>query len=688
MNEQNRLENEIYERTLGERSEKYTCLFRVDLAGNRILSYRLSDYFESRYGQRLQQNPDYRQMMLGYVLEHVDKNEQERLIQSLLPERLNALLRTRDGMVSRFHETREGVRLCHNAKIRRVSPDSNEVVVGIITRVEEVAAASEYRIGSNRILLVGEQNPETDKLAEILSRQFTVQRAAPQEAGPLLSSRCGEITAILANLPAEPLQALLQLLKNNHRFREIPLLAAAAPETEEACMAMGAADVISAAASPSVICSRVAHTVRLRDSAAMLELLEKDSLTGLYNREFFYRYAREVLDGRGEKEYHLVCFSVENYQMHCEKYGNAVGDLILTHVVEQMRNHLPGFAVGGRLADDVFAVLRENVPFGSHDAVLEAVRRGAPVPNLVVKAGVVQAEGNQPIKLLCDHALEAVAKIRQVYGVHVAEYNDAMRMEKQKEQTILGSMEMALERHQFQVYYQPKHLTSTGRPGGAEALVRWIHPELGFLNPGEFIPLFERIGFIRGLDRYILAQVCADLARWKAMGLPLVPVSVNLSRRDFDSGDLADWILNLTARMGIDRSLLHLEVTETAFSDNPQQISDCISKLHRAGFVIELDDFGSGYSSLTTLNSMDLDVLKIDMSIIRQDIPGSERSVLEFCMELAKMMGLQTVAEGVETEAQRARMDSLGCDYIQGYFYSSPLPVSEFEQYLRRYENV
>lgn len=205
------------------------------------------------------------------------------------------------------------------------------------------------------------------------------------------------------------------------------------------------------------------------------------------------------------------------------------------------------------------------------------------------------------------------------------------------------------------------------------------------MNPGEFIPLFERIGFIRDLDRYVWMQVCRDINRWKARGLPLVPVSINLSRRDFEIPDLADQILRLIEDNGIEPELIHIELTESAFSDNPKCISDCLETLHRQRIVIELDDFGAGYSSLTTLNSLDLDVLKIDMSIIRQDDPGSQRNALEFCVELAKMMNLKTVAEGIETEQQLARVRSLGCDYIQGYFYSKPIPAAEFEKYIARY---
>ena len=240
----------------------------------------------------------------------------------------------------------------------------------------------------------------------------------------------------------------------------------------------------------------------------------------------------------------------------------------------------------------------------------------------------------------------------------------------------------ALTAGQFQVYYQPKHNIETGSIGGAEALVRWTHPELGFMSPGVFIPLFEQNGFITKLDRYIWEEVCKSIAEWKEKGYKQIPVSVNISRRDFEDPYLADIIIELVDSFGIEHSLFHIEVTESAYSDNPDIIVNTIQKLHDNGFVIELDDFGTGYSSMTALSKLDLDVMKLDMSLIQNDVPGTDKNVLEFSMQLAKMMKLITVAEGVETSGQADRIRSLGGDYIQGYLYSKPLVKIMFEEYL------
>ena len=232
------------------------------------------------------------------------------------------------------------------------------------------------------------------------------------------------------------------------------------------------------------------------------------------------------------------------------------------------------------------------------------------------------------------------------------------------------------------MYYQPKIDAKTQKVAGAEALVRWIHPELGFMNPGVFIPIFEKNGFIAKLDNYVWKTVCEDMVEWRGKGMEF-PISVNVSRRDFANASLTEHIVDLVNYYGIPHDMLHIEITESTYADNPEMIKATIKKLHDEGFIIELDDFGTGYSSLTALAGMDVDVLKFDLSIIQEDNAESEKNVLDFSMNLANMMKLKTVQEGVETPEQYERVKSLGCDYVQGYYFAKPLPKEDFEAYLQ-----
>ena len=283
---------------------------------------------------------------------------------------------------------------------------------------------------------------------------------------------------------------------------------------------------------------------------------------------------------------------------------------------------------------------------------------------------------------MCDRARLAVESIKGNYDVACALYDEKLDKFVKTKQQILENMEDALKNKEFKVYLQPKHDLRKNKTGGAEALVRWIHPVIGFMNPGDFIPVFEQNGFVKSVDEFVFREVCLMLRRWIDEGKPVVPISVNLSRRDFDSVDLAEQLLAVIEEIDIPHELIHFEVTESAFSDSPDRIANTIRKLHDEGFVIELDDFGTGYSSLTSLSEIEFDILKLDMSIIRNDNPDSPRNVLDMCNQIVKQMNLKSVAEGVETEAQLNRLKKIGCDYIQGYYFSKPLPVEDFENYL------
>ena len=214
--------------------------------------------------------------------------------------------------------------------------------------------------------------------------------------------------------------------------------------------------------------------------------------------------------------------------------------------------------------------------------------------------------------------------------------------------------------------------------------MRWIHPEYGFMSPGDFVPLFEQNGFITYVDYYVWKRTCGNLRRWIDGGLTVVPISVNSSRRDFHHEDYLQRLREPLEENGLSPELLHIEVTESLLADQPEHIRSMLEACRKAGFSVEMDDFGAGYSSLTLLGSLPLDVVKLDMSFIRQAENEKNARVLAAALKLAHSLGLRTVAEGVETEKQLSMLRSLGCYAVQGYYFSKPLPEDEFEDYLRR----
>lgn len=284
------------------------------------------------------------------------------------------------------------------------------------------------------------------------------------------------------------------------------------------------------------------------------------------------------------------------------------------------------------------------------------------------------------VEQMCDRALLAIRSIKGRYGTHFAVYDDKLRSILLREQEITDNMEKALAEKQFVVYLQPKFRVEDNGLAGAEALVRWNHPNRGFMPPSEFIPLFEKNGFITQLDRFVWDKSCEILKEWKDKGISDIPLSVNVSRADVYQVDLADILVSIIRKYGLDQQSLHLEITESAYTENPDQVIEMVRHLRELGFIIEMDDFGSGYSSLNMLNQMPLDILKLDMQFIQNETAKPVgQGILCFIMDLAKYMDLSVVAEGVETLEQFERIREVKCNYVQGYYFGRPMPKQEFE---------
>ena len=298
-----------------------------------------------------------------------------------------------------------------------------------------------------------------------------------------------------------------------------------------------------------------------------------------------------------------------------------------------------------------------------------------------MKWGVYRVvDRNVHIELMCDRAKLACDSIKGIFDTYVAEYDEKLRDKLIKEMAITEVMESALKDGQFTFYLQPKYDIRNNLPSGAEALVRWIHPQWGFMSPADFIPLFESNGFITTLDEYIWEEVFKTLERWKRSGFKLLPVSVNVSRIDVLRSSLPDTFRRLLNKYDVEPEYVHLELTESAYSDNTREIIDTVDELRRLGFLIEMDDFGSGYSSLNMFSQMNIDYLKLDMKFIQNELSShTGATIINFIIDLAHKLDLKVVAEGVESYEHVKKLRNMNCDYGQGYFYSRPLKVSDYE---------
>ncbi len=500
---------------------------------------------------------------------------------------------------------------------------------------------------------------------------------------------------------------LLAALKKDQRYAELPVIVMTAHsdgDSEARAMEMGAADFIMKPYNPIIVRCRVKNVMaRLENEWRKIEqaakerqivelhrYIEKDALTGLYNRETFCKKAAALMQQDPNRPYSIVymdisCFKVINELFHVE-----TGNLILkTAAYFFMVVIDESFGVSGRIDADHFVVCLPTEKLDIEqmlEGIDQTVQSLGIRHNILFYAGIYPVDNPfLPVDQMCDRAHMALNKIKGNYMNRYAYYDDSMRELMLQEQMIVRDMEGALHDNQFEIYLQPVYNLCQKRIVSAEALVRWIHPTDGIISPGKFIPIFERNGFIVRLDRFVWEEVCRLLHERKKRGEAIVPISVNVSRLNFYNRDLLDFLLSLLEKYDLEASMLKLEVTETAYTDNPFQLSALINTFREHGFPVLMDDFGSGFSSLNMLKNLPMDVLKIDMGFV-QELESSERAnvVMKGIVNLAKDLGMGVIVEGVETKKQLDRLAAIGCEDIQGFYFSRPLPIPDFIEKLEK----
>ena len=385
-----------------------------------------------------------------------------------------------------------------------------------------------------------------------------------------------------------------------------------------------------------------------------------------------------------------VVIDIEQFHSVNALNGRDFGDRVLRIIGDELHSFLKGSdGLASRVeADrfDIYCARQEDYQqlLNRLQGRVDTVSRNAGVR---LRMGVKAWQEDMDPILQFDLARAACSMARGSNKGHLVVYDDDMRLREIFNQRLLNDLHRAVEEHELQVYYQPKYNVQCHPPklSSAEALIRWKHPELGMISPEQFIPLLENSGLISVVDHYVWEEAASQIREWhKKYGIT-VPISVNLSRVDLYDPMLEETLNSFVEENGLDRKSLKLEVTESAYTDNADQMISLINCLRLQGFEIEMDDFGSGYSSLNMLTSMPIDVLKMDMRFI-QDIDHTEKDfwLVDVVLNIARHLQVPVVAEGVETEAQMNRLRAAGCELIQGYYFSRPLPPEEFEKLIVR----
>ena len=413
-----------------------------------------------------------------------------------------------------------------------------------------------------------------------------------------------------------------------------------------------------------------------------------DSVTGLYNSDCFYRNATEKLFRYPDRKHVIISVDIDHFRMINVRFGIETGNRCLKFMGRIIQENIGSEGIASRYQGDIFAIM---LTCDTEDEYAEFVDRLTRRFNFAEAAqcGATLSFGvynvvdiNIPVQLMCDRARIAKTAIKGNKLVNCAVYDDSIRLKQRAQSEIESEMQLALENEEFVMYLQPKYDLITEKVAGAEALVRWKHPLKGLRMPGEFLPLFENNGFIKILDEYIWECAAAYIAKMKKIG-KAVPISINISRLHVNTTDLVTVLQNLVKRYEIEPEYLELEITETIFMEDVSQLYKTMKELKAAGFVIEMDDFGSGYSSLNMLRNAPIDVIKIDRFFL-DEIMSTERGriIVENTIVMSKQLGLRVVAEGVETEEQKEFLRKAGCDIAQGYYYSRPIPADDFEKLL------
>lgn len=414
---------------------------------------------------------------------------------------------------------------------------------------------------------------------------------------------------------------------------------------------------------------------------------EVDSLTGIYNFSRFIISVADKISTSKNGKFAIMVFDIDNFSVINDLHGTKEGDKILQHIGRVLIRTILAPNLYCRMYSDNYAIFIE---YENDDEIIQL-------------ANFLSGEiGKYPIKLdgmlsfgvckiddfsisignLCDYA--SLAK-KQVKGnvVHLlAFYEESLRKKALDEQDIENEMVEALNDHQFEMYLQPKVSIANTDVVGAEALVRWNHPERGLILPDKFIPLFEKNGFIVKMDYYIWETAFATIRKWIDEGYQPVPISVNVSRVHIHDTNLIDVFKNLAIKYRVPTYLIELELTETTYFDNYDKLSRIILDLKKEGFILSIDDFGSGYTSLNMLKDIPIDVIKFDKEFTKEILStGRGKTVIQYTIAMAKQLDIEVIAEGVEDFYQAQFLFEAGCEIAQGYFYSKPLPIHKFESY-------
>ena len=546
-----------------------------------------------------------------------------------------------------------------------------------------------------RILVVDDEEIERRMLKKILEKDYEVFLASDgNEALSIMREKHETLSLVLLDIMMPNLDGyeFLNEIGKDRELEKIPVIVLTADASAEVkSIKLGAVDFIPKPYDvPEVIRIRINRTILLFESRNLITATKTDSLTVLMQRDYFMNYVRMADHYSPEQDRDIIALDINRFHIINEIHGRAYADRVISEIGLCINSYIADkYGVACRNSGDSFYIylLHQENPEELLWQIHLHLEDVLGEDKISIRMGVYShVDKSLDIEKRFDCALLACNSVKDNRKGDVAYYDIDMHKKENFEVRLISDMEKGISEGQFEVYYQPKFSIQGEKSqlASAEALIRWKHPELGVINPDTFISVFEKNGMIQKLDHYVWEKAARQVAEWKARFGISIPVSVNVSRIDLLEPDFVETVCRIVRDAKISSAEYFIEVTESAYTDDSQNIIDIVGQLRSLGFHIEMDDFGTGYSSLNMISSLPLDVLKLDMGFVKHIHEDAKAlRMVEIVMEIAQMLGVRTVAEGVEVEAQHEILKKIGVDLIQGFYYSRPVPADEFEKFIK-----
>lgn len=443
----------------------------------------------------------------------------------------------------------------------------------------------------------------------------------------------------------------------------------------------------------SVIIIGILEYHRYQSSREMHKVAYVDELTSLPNLEQMNIIIEDKI--KNKESFVLAVFDVKSFKIINDLWGYEKGDEHLVFIGDKLKDYSDVFDFACRCENDVFAVIMKNSSLIKCETTMEtflsevSLLQGNSNYHVQYSCGIVRQEGNYDnANIMFDSAKIAKAIAKKSNRTKIVVYDEITKEEMIRRQKLKDGLHRGLENGEFVVYLQPKYKLEDDTLAGAEALIRWNYGHKEFLSPGQFIPVFEEDGSIGLLDQYVLKKVTEKFKEWMEKGYILLPISVNVSRVQLTNQNLVQEITETVEKENVPFEYIDLELTESAAYDNMTHLLETMGEIEKAGFRLSMDDFGTGYSSLGLLQKMPLNTLKLDKTFVDEYIDENcEKEKLMICdiINMAHHLGITVLAEGVETKVQRDMLKEAGCEIVQGYYYSKPIPIEEYEDLLKQH---